>query len=172
MNAREHFNALSNMLPGLRGLAVFDHDGTPRKESRIGGFAELQWRCYEPENYFISPELLERYATSKLGGERVATNSGIMEPLMAEFIFSENPEALNEYLRGDATMRRAFWRAQKQHLKLSRFAEEYFRRLGRATKTPMLLSKGALHQLIEWCDPAELNGDVEAKLNALIDLLT
>ncbi len=172
MNAREHFNALNNMLPGLRGLAVFDHDGTPRKESRIGGFAELQWRRYEPENYFISPELLERYATAKLGGERVATNSGIMEPLMAELIFIENPEALNEYLRGDAAMRRAFWRAQTQHLKLSRFAEEYFRRLGRATKTPMLLNKGALHQLIEWCDPAELNGDVEAKLNALIDLLT
>ena len=172
MNAREHFNALNNMLPRLRGLAVFDHDGTPRKESRIGGFAELQWRRYEPENYFISPELLERYATAKLGGERVAANSGIMEPLMAELIFIENPEALNEYLRGDAAMRRAFWRAQTQHLKLSRFAEEYFRRLGRATKTPMLLSKGALHQLIEWCDPAELNGDVEAKLNALIDLLT
>jgi hypothetical protein len=172
MNAREHFNALNNMLPGLRGLAVFDHDGTPRKESRIGGFAELQWRRYEPENYFISPELLERYATAKLGGERVATNSGIMESLMAELVFIENPEALNEYLRGDATMRRAFWRAQTQYLKLSRFAEEYFRRLGRATKTPMLLNKGALHQLIEWCDAAELNGDVEAKLNALIDLLT
>ena len=75
---------------------------------------------------------------------------------MAELIFIENPEALNEYLRGDATMRRAFWRAQTQHLKLSRFAEEYFRRLGRATKTPMLLSKGALHQLIEGEDRALL----------------
>jgi ABC-type taurine transport system ATPase subunit len=170
MNAREHFNALSNMLPGLSGLAIFDHDGTPRKESRIGGLAELQWRRYEPENYFVSPELLERYATAKLGGERVSTNFGIMEQLMEELIFIENPEALNEYLRGDATMRRAFWRAQTQYLKLSTFAEEYFRRLGRETKTPMLLRKGELHQLIEWCEPSELNGDVEAKLNALMDL--
>lgn len=170
MNAREHFNALSAMLPGLRGLAIFEHDGTPRKESRSGGLAELQWRRYEPENYFISPELLERYATAKLGEERISQGSAIMQQLMAELIFIDNPEALNEYLRGDATMRRAFWRAQTQHLKLSRFAEEYFRRLGRETKTPMLLRKGALHQLIEWCEPAELNGDVEAKLNALLDL--
>lgn len=170
MGAREHFHSLSSMLPGLRGLVLFDHDGTPRKEARIGSLRELQWRRYEPENYFISPELLERYASEKLGGERVATSSGIMGQLMEELIFIENPEALNEYLRADATMRLAFWRAQTQHLKLSTFAEEYFRRLGRETKTPMLLRKGALHQLIEWCDPAELNGDVEAKLNALLEL--
>jgi hypothetical protein len=93
-----------------------------------------------------------------------------MGQLMEELIFIENPEALHEYLRGDATMRRAFWRAQTQHLKLSTFAETYFRRLSHATKTPMLLRKGSLHQLIEWCDPAELNGDVEAKLNALLEL--
>ena len=170
MRAREHFHALSSMLRGLRGLALFDHDGTPRKEARIGGFVELQWRRYEPENYFISPELLERFASAKLGSERVPQSSGIMAQLMAEMIFIENPEALNEYLRGDATMRRAFWRAQTQYLKLSTFAEEYFRRVGRETKTPMLLRKGALHQLVEWCELAELNGDVEAKLNALVEL--
>ena len=170
MSAREHFHALSSMLPGLRGLALFDHDGAPRKEARIGSLTELQWRRYEPENYFISPELLERYASGKLGVERVAISSGIMGLLLEELIFIENPEALNEYLRGDATMRRAFWRAQTQHLKLSTFAEEYFRRLSHATKTPMLLRKGSLHQLIEGCDPAELNGDVETKLNALLEL--
>jgi energy-coupling factor transporter ATP-binding protein EcfA2 len=170
MSAREHFHALRSMLPGLRGLALFDHDGTPRKEARIGGLAELQWRRYEPENYFINPELLERFASVKLGGERVAQCAGIVEQLMAEMVFIENPEALNEYLRGDATMRRAFWRAQTQYLKLSTFAEEYFRRLGHATKTPMLLRKGSLHHLVEGCDPAELNGDVVTKLNALLEL--
>lgn len=170
MSAREHFNALGSMLPGLRGLALFDHDGTPRKEARLGGLAELQWRRYEPENYFISPELLERFASATLGKERVAACTGIMTQLMAEMVFVENPEALNEYLRGDATMRRAFWRAQTQYIKLSNFAEMYFRRLGCDTKTPMLLRKGSLHQLIEWCEPSELNGDVVTKLNALQEL--
>lgn len=58
------------------------------------------------------------------------------------------------------------------HLKLSTFAEEYFRRIAAATATPMLLRKGLLHELVDICDPEEMNGDVKAKLDALHKLLS
>lgn len=97
MRARDHFTALCKMFPGLRGLVIYDHDGRPRQEARGAGLHELQWRRYEPENYF--------------------------------------------------------------------------RRVGAATATPMLLRKGSLHELIKLCDPADLNGDVTEKLDALMALL-
>ena len=173
MLARDHFKALGTILPGLRGLAVYDHDGRPRREVRGGGLTELQWRRYEPENYFVTPELLERWVTSKLGPQELfeTARTPVMTELLRERIFAENPEDLETYQRADESTRKAFWRAQTQHRKLSTFAEEYFRRIGIATATPMLLRKGSLHELIEACDSADLNGDVKEKLDALLDIL-
>lgn len=173
MPARDHFKALGTMLPGLRGLAIYDHDGRPRREVHGGGLSELQWRRYEPENYFVTPELLERWVASKLGPQELfaTARTPVMTQLLKDRIFAENPEDLETYQRADESTRKAFWRAQTQHLKLSTFAEEYFRRIGAATATPMLLNKGSLHELIEACDPADLNGDVKEKLDALMDLL-
>ena len=173
MPARDHFKALSTMLSGLRGLAIYDHDGRPRRELDAGGLSELQWRRYEPENYFVTPELLERWVTSKLGPQELFTSvrKTVMTALLREKIFTENPDDLETYQRADEGTRKALWRAQTQHLKLSTFAEEYFRRIGAATATPMLLRKGSLHELIELCDPTDMNGDVKDKLDALMILL-
>ena len=173
MPARDHFKALCGMLPGLRGLALYDHDGHARREVTAGGLSELQWRRYEPENYFVTTELLESWVSSKLGpqGLFATARTIVLTELLGERIFVENPDDLETYLRADAPTRKALWRAQTQHLKLSAFAEEYFRRIATATATPMLLRKGSLHEMIDMCDPADLNGDVREKLDALLDLL-
>ena len=173
MPARDHFKALGTMLSGLGGLAIYDHDGRPRREMNAGGLNELEWRRYEPENYFVTPELLERWVASKLGPQELfaSARTSVMTDLLRERIFTENPGDLETYLRADEATRKALWRAQTQHLKLSTFAEEYFRRIGAATATPMLLRKGSLHELIEMCDPADMNGDVKDKLDALMVLL-
>jgi ABC-type branched-subunit amino acid transport system ATPase component len=173
MPARDHFKALGVMLPGLRGLAIYDHDGKPRREVSGGGLKELQWRRYEPENYFVTPELLQRWVADQLGPEELfaTARTSVMKELLRERVFAENPEDLETFQRADEPTRRALWRGQTQYLKLSSFADEYFRRIAATTATPMLLRKGSLHQLIGACDPAELNGDVKEKLDALLDLL-
>jgi hypothetical protein len=134
----------------------------------------LQWRRYEPENYFVSPQTLERWVEKQLGQEELFANSRkqVMDAMLAEFVFNDEPEDLDAYLRADLPTRKALWRAKTQHLKLSRFAEEYFRRIAQATATPMLLRKGLLHELVDICDPEEFNGDVKAKLDALLKLLS
>jgi ABC-type cobalamin/Fe3+-siderophores transport system ATPase subunit len=174
LSAREHFRAVSSMLPELRGLAIYDHDGRVRKETQGAGLTELQWRRYEPENYFISPPLLERWVERHLGQEELfgSARAEVMNEMLREFIFTDDPNDIDAYLRGDHTTRMALWRAKTQFLKLSNFAEEYFRRVARATATPMLLRKGVLHQLVELCDPEDLNGDVKAKLDALYSLIS
>lgn len=174
LTARQHFHAIRSMFSSLRGLAIYDHDGTTRKDSDGGGLTELQWRRYEPENYFVSPQSLERWVEKQLGQEELFATSRkeVMVGMLAEFIFHEEPDDLGAYTRADMPTRKALWRAKTQHLKLSRFAEEYFRRIAAATATPMLLRKGLLHELIDICDPEEINGDVKAKLDALNKLLS
>jgi AAA domain, putative AbiEii toxin, Type IV TA system/AAA ATPase domain len=171
--AREHFKAICTMLPALRGLALYDHDGRPKREVRGGGLSELQWKRYEPENYFVTPELLERWVEDKLGPQELFTTvrTQVMNDLMRERIFTDAPGDMETYLRADAPTRRTLWRAQTQHLKLSTFAEEYFRRIGAATATPMLLRKGNLHELVEICDATDLNGEVKEKLDELLKTL-
>ncbi len=172
--AREHFNALKVMLPELRGLALHDHDGKPRRDTSGGGLRELQWRRYEPENYFITPELLQRWVADRMGPQELfsAGSNSVMNELLGELVFSENPEDLGTFLKADEPTRKALWRAQTQYLKLSTFAEEFFRRVAITTATSMLMRKGSLHELVDACDAAELNGEVKEKLDALLDLLS
>ena len=174
LTAREHFRAISSMLSSLNGLAIYDHDGRPRMETDGGGLTELQWRRYEPENYFVNPQTLERWVDKHLGQEELFASSRkqVMDAMLAEFVFNDDPEDLDAYLRADQPTRKALWRAKTQHLKLSRIAEEYFRRIAAATATPMLLRKGLLHELVAIGDADELNGDVKAKLDALHKLLS
>ncbi len=174
LTAREHFRAISSMLSSLNGLAIYDHDGRPRMETDGGGLTELQWRRYEPENYFVNPQTLERWVDKHLGQEELFASSRkqVMDAMLAEFVFNDEPEDLDAYLRADQPTRKALWRAKTQHLKLSRIAEEYFRRIAAATATPMLLRKGLLHELVAIGDADELNGDVKAKLDALHKLLS
>jgi ABC-type branched-subunit amino acid transport system ATPase component len=174
LTAREHFRAIRSMLPSLNGLAIYDHDGRSRKETGGGGLTELQWRRYEPENYFVSPQSLERWVEKHLGQEELFAGSRkqVMNAMMADFIFNDEPQDLDAYLGADLPTRKALWRAKTQHIKLSRFAEEYFRRIAAATATPMLLRKGLLHELVAICDAEEFNGDVKAKLDALMKLLS
>lgn len=173
MPAREHFSALAAMLPELRGLAIYDHDGRPKREVRGGGLAEVQWRRYEPENYFVTPELLEQWVEYKLGPQELfnTVRTDVMKALLREQIFTESPDDLGNYLRADGPTRETLWRAQTQHLKLSAFAEEYFRRIATATATPMLLRKGNLHELVATCDAGDLNGEVGEKLDELLKIL-
>jgi hypothetical protein len=171
--ARDHFRALSTMLPELRGLALYDNDGRSRREVRGGGLVELQWKRYEPENYFVTPDLLERWVEDKLGPQELFTTvrKQVLIDLLRERIFPDEPGDLDNYLRADAPTRKTLWRAQTQPLKLSTFAEEYFRRIGAATATPMLLRKCNLHELVGICEASDLNGEVKEKLDELLKLV-
>jgi hypothetical protein len=54
-----------------------------------------------------------------------------------------------------------------QRIKLSDFAEEFFRRLALNNGLPMLLRKGELHRLVPYVNPTLIDDEVRAKLDAL-----
>jgi ABC-type branched-subunit amino acid transport system ATPase component len=173
MTATGHFQALRGMIPELRGLVIRDSDGKSPRDSTQGALEILVWKRYEPENYFITPELLWAWVDKHMPESLFALSSPrLLDQLVLEQVFDDNAEDFANYQKLDASTRRTLWRAQTQNKKLSHFGEEFFRRLAQETGFGMLARKGDLHELISLCDTGELNGEVREKLDAMHRLLT
>lgn len=174
MRPEQHFHALRGMIPELRGLVLRDSDGKNPREGGHGPSLETQiWRRYEPENYFVTPELLLAWADLKMPGEDLfgKTRREILDELILAEVFDGSAEDFANYQRVDPSTRKTLWRAQTQTKKLSLFAEGFFRRLAVETGAPMLARKGSLHELVTICEVADLNGEVREKLDAVARLL-
>lgn len=173
MSAPEHYHALRSMIPDLRGLVIRDSDGKQYREASQAGLEIREWKRYEPENYFITPELLLVWADTQMPRDDLfsQTRQRVMDGLILEQVFEGNAEDFANYQKLDASTRKTLWRAQTQNKKLSLFAEAFFRRLAKETGTRMLARKSDLHELVALCDPADMNGEVREKLDALQRLL-
>lgn len=57
-----HFSGLNKLLPDLKGLAILDNDGQNRQTKVQGRLTQIYWRRYEAENYFVTPDVLRRFA--------------------------------------------------------------------------------------------------------------
>lgn len=174
MSAVEHFHALRSMIPELRGLEIRDSDGKQRRENKQSSPLEIQvWKRYEPENYFITPDLLLAWVDKQMQTEDLFAKARqkLIDDLVLEQVFEGNVEDFSNYQRLDLSTRKTLWRAQTQNKKLSLFAEEFFRRLSKEAGTRMLARKGDLHELVTLCDPNDLNGEILEKLDALQRLL-
>ena len=159
-----HFFALRSLVPGLRGLAIRDNEGQVRKDSDEGGFRIVYWRRYEVENYFITPELLRGHVVDHYGtGSCSQAADEVLDALIRERMFDER--AFSAWKRADTDTAQVLWDARTETLKLSDFAEEFFRRLSDRLGHPMLLRKGELHRLIRNVDPASIPPEMGEKLD-------
>jgi ABC-type branched-subunit amino acid transport system ATPase component len=173
----KHFFAIRSLVEGLRGLAILDNDGKDRKDSHEAGLRRVYWRRYEIENYFITPELLLAYVEAgeaeeqpDLFAPRTSQAIVVMDELVLERIFAGRQRDFDTYRRSDDDTRQLLWESRTERLKLSDFAEEFFRRLSTQTSTSMLLRKGDLHRLVAWVEPTTIDAEVIEKLDLLYDL--
>ena len=170
---RKHFFSLREMIPGLRGLAILDNDGGARSDSDEGGLAVVHWKRYEVENYFVTPEVLrkqvaEHYEDLPLFfGEVRDQSEEVLDALILERVFDGRERDLDTWKSARADAARLLWEARTERLKLSDFAEEFFRRLAERLGHAMLLRKGELHRLVRFADPASLPAEVGEKLDLL-----
>lgn len=160
-----HFNGLRKLLPALRGLAILDNDGRGRVESDDGSLKVLYWKRYEVENYFISPELLRRYALEQFTGMELFDGfrpqiDKVLDALVLETVFGGNEGDFQTWKTSPAEASRIIWEAKSERLKMSGFAEDFFRRLARETGGQMLLRKGELHRMVSMVDPISVSPDV------------
>jgi len=174
---RVHFNGLNDLLPDLKGLAILDNDGLNRQSSVEGRLTLTYWRRYEAENYFVTPDVLRRYA---LGGNaapqlfdasQLEVNE-VLDALVLEWVFDSIEADFQAWKQAPPEAARIVWEAKTQRLKLSTFAEEFFRRLAGRVGGSMLLTKGELHRLMAVVDPKTIAAEVSEKLDLLHGLFT
>jgi energy-coupling factor transporter ATP-binding protein EcfA2 len=174
---REHFKNMRSLLPNLRGLAILDNDGRNRGESIEGGLQITYWRRYEAENYFITPDLLQRYSLNHYGTGSLFSNEvqleiqAVIDNLVLEAVFAGNQTDFDTWKESPTDSARLVWESKTERVKLSSFAEEFFRRLGIRLQRPMLMRKGDLHRLVKFVDPKSVPNEVVQKLDALKNLL-
>lgn len=176
MSAREHFFALRPLIASLRGLAILDGDRGQKDDQNEGGLGIIHWRRYEGENYFVTPQVLKRHAmrayeASTLFSQFETEIQDVLDALVLEQVFSGNASDFSTWKTLDGEAERIVWEARTERVKLSTFAEEFFRRLARRAGGPMLLRKGELHRLLELVEPEQIDREVIDKLDLVANLL-
>lgn len=182
---REHFNGLRNLLPALKGLAILDNDGRGDRKALDDGALNISyWKRYEAENYFVTPQVLRRYALMRLsdgaGTAEEATGDmfdgvsrdvdEVLDELVLEQVFDGDESNFQIWKRSSADAARLVWEASTRDRKLSTFAEAFFRRLAGRLGGQMLLRKGELHRLVAHVEPEAIDGEVIEKLDRLAAL--
>lgn len=169
---RDHFKGLCNLLPDLKGLAILDNDGRDRVGSTEGNLELAYWKRYEAENYFVTPDVLRRYALSQyaemelFGGHQTEIDQ-VLDTLLLEQVFDSVQADFEAWKQSPPEAVRIVWEAKTQRVKLSTFAEEFFRRLATRVGGGMLLKKGELHRLVATVDIKTVPAEVKEKLNLL-----
>ena len=165
---KQHFFALQPMVPNLRGLAILDNDGHQRKDSDDGGLQIAYWRRYEVENYFITPDVLRKYVAEQYQDLPLFDKTDdVLSALIQERVFDGSQSNFTTWRDANEDAKRLLWEARTERLKLSDFAEEFFRRLAQKLGHAMLLRKGELHRLVHFVDPATVPQEVSEKLDLL-----
>jgi hypothetical protein len=169
---KKHFFALRNMVPGLAGLAILDNDGRQREDSHEGGLRMVYWSRYEVENYFITPELLKRfamhsYADLPLFSQFESEIDAVLDELIIERVFGGRARDFETWQGLERDAARLLWEARTERVKLSEFAEAFFRRLAEKLGHAMLLRKGEFYRLVHFVEPRELPEEITEKLDLL-----
>jgi hypothetical protein len=169
---KDHFFSLRELIPGLRGLAIFDNDGRQREPFEQGGLQQVYWHRYEAENYFITPDVLRAYCQdcyrdmSLFGSFQEEINT-VLSSLIKERVFEGREADYQVFKTAETQVARLLWESETRRTKLSDFAEEFFRRLAEALGHAMLLRKGELHRLVAYVEPARIPAEVSEKLDLL-----
>ena len=177
MTAREHFFVLRQMIPGLRGLAILDGNTHPPAAAGAAeaGLRIVRWDRCEAENYFVTPDLLVAYAQRQEHdagppGLFYAEPRRIADRLALDRVFGGDEGDFEAWKKAEPAAARLIWDAKSARVKMSDFAEAFFRELSEATGSPMLLRKRTLHRLVAHADPAGIPSEATEKLDRLEEL--
>jgi hypothetical protein len=96
----------------------------------------------------------------------------VLDALVLEQVFESIEADFQAWKQAPPEAARLVWEATTQRLKLSTFAEEFFRRLAVRVGGSMLLTKGELHRLVAVVDPKTIAAEVSEKLDLLQGLFT
>ncbi len=161
MAAANHFHALREALPELRGVGLFDR---LEKELPDSGSVEwLMWERREFENYLVTRRTLERYATTS--GKEATPG-----PLFAESEQTRRGAAMQQSIESvEAAMKTlgkgSPWDSSVKVSDdfLNPLFSDYFERLN----LPNVMPKKSFHVLARYVPRDEIDPEITAKLDAI-----
>ena len=171
----KHFHGLRRMVANLKGLAILDNEGRNRQNTENSGLKIVYWRRYEAENYLITPQVLKSYVADQysavpLFSGYAAESEEVLSTLILERVFSGQEQDYQTWQNASPDAGRLLWEAKTERIKLSDFAEEFFRRLAEKQGHAMLMKKGEFHRLVDYVDPQSIPAEVGAKLDLLQEI--
>ena len=168
----KHFSRLRHMIPELHGLAILDGDGKVRQDEEHGALKIVHWKRYEIENYFITPDVIRRHTIGRyedlplFDGHAIEIQN-ILDSLILEHVFEGREGDFSTWKQAGDDAARLIWEASTENVKLSDFAEEFYRRLADSLGHPMLTRKSELHELVRFVEPGYISREVTEKLDLL-----
>lgn len=156
--ARDHFHGLKEGVPALAGVALFDR--LDREIKTEGPLCELMWRRREIENYFVTREVLLRFAESNDAGV-----GGLFAPAAVKAMEESIDEVASSYVTlHDSSP----W---DQNCKISDdFLDPLLRNFSQRQDIPLLMRKSEFYRLVRFVNPSEIPKDVIEKLDAIAEV--
>jgi AAA15 family ATPase/GTPase len=171
---KEHFYAIKSVVPEFKGLAIFDSDGIPKVFEPEDSLTTFYWTLYEIENYFINPNVIIDYVTSRLRitsegplfmVDKLELFKNSLNQTMLSFIFDNNNQALTDFIDLSPSLQDVFWQNTTKSIKLSTFLENVFQKYSVESGQPILLNKGRFFELIKFLPPLKISKDIITALD-------
>jgi energy-coupling factor transporter ATP-binding protein EcfA2 len=154
--ARDHFHALREAIPDLKGVALFDKITNPLEK---GDLHEMMWERREIENYFFRLDLFEKFAKGNNARDLFdSADQGNRQKSMQEALEDVIPRYARKNPDDD------FWKNDKASEWMERVFKIYFKNL----KLPVNLSKNKYFQLIDFLEEHEIDIEIKEKLDAIV----
>jgi ABC-type multidrug transport system ATPase subunit len=173
-NYNKHYNTLKGFVKGLKGIAIFDGDAREVEDDIGKNLAVVYWKDYELENYFITPEVILKFAESHFASDgplfKPQYFKGIKEIIddrLLEMVFEGDKGQLKEFKAASKKLRRTLLKG----IKVSKFTENVFKDFSKKHNQPILLKKGEFHRLIEFVNKRDIPGEVSEKLDLIVKYL-
>ncbi len=177
-NHKKHFQALSPVVDGLKGVAILDSDGSNKIDEESGGLTVLFWSDYEIENYIIKPQSVFSFVESefdktegplftlvRLNSFKDCFNTHFMLPL-----FKNNPLALSQFNDLPKELQNELYKSQASSVKTSKLLEDVFDAFADREKGQILLKKADYYRITHHCNSFDI--EVKTKLDKLFNILS
>lgn len=176
---RQYYHTLKRLVPELKAVAVRDGDGKAHTPSEADGDLVIHyWTRYELENYFITPARLAACAAREVGlreGELFAAAASCqtnidraVDETLAGMVFGGDIKQVDEYKKATPALQATLLR----NVKMSEFAEQFFKRFASLNSSPILFNKGGYYRMIADMDPSEVSDEVRQVLDSIVEVFS
>lgn len=174
-NFKAHFFTIQKYVLELKGIALFDGDAKDKIDENLDGLSVLYWKNYELENYFITPDILCRFADTQFGKEGDLFQNAlsmsfreIVDACLLTEVFNKDKKQLEEFHNASV----GFQRTVLKPYKMSGFAEAVFNKFAEKHQQPIILNKGEFYRLIQYIPIEEIAEEITEKLDILTACLS